>query len=156
MPTITITGDTTQDGLEQVLCNGIGKYGEEFNVRISNNLRFENQNKEIKELKAKNDYLVKQVEKLNIINDFCNKKTLEPLKNKRFELREKSIFGERDVTDRIIAEGYKEQDIKSAVEWLKEEYKQRYVDSFDPLEKDKEIIKLINKAFEDVILKEEY
>ncbi len=51
MPTITITGDTTQEALEQVLYQGVGKYGKEFNIRISENLRFENQNKEIKELK---------------------------------------------------------------------------------------------------------
>ena len=44
MPTITITGDTTQEALEKVLIQDIGKYGEEFNVQISENLRFENQN----------------------------------------------------------------------------------------------------------------
>ena len=50
MPTITITGDTTQEALEQVLYQGIAKYGKDFNVQISPNLRFENQNKEIKDL----------------------------------------------------------------------------------------------------------
>ena len=52
MPTIFITGDTTQDALEEVLRQGIGKYGKEFNVQISPNLRFENQNQEIAELKG--------------------------------------------------------------------------------------------------------
>ncbi len=51
MPTITITGDTTQEALEQVLYHQIGKYGKKLNLHISENLRFENQNKEIKELK---------------------------------------------------------------------------------------------------------
>ena len=53
MPTITITGDITQKALEQVLYRGIGLYGKDFNVIISENLRFENQNKEIKECKQK-------------------------------------------------------------------------------------------------------
>ena len=53
MPTITITGDTTQKALEQVLYQGIGKYGKDFNVVISKNLRFENQNEEIKRCKQK-------------------------------------------------------------------------------------------------------
>ena len=53
MPTITITGDTTQKDLEQVLYRGIGKYGKDFNVVISENLRFENQNEEIKKCKQK-------------------------------------------------------------------------------------------------------
>jgi len=53
MPTITITGDTTQKALEQLLYEGIGRYGKDFNVVISENLRFENQNKEIKEYKQK-------------------------------------------------------------------------------------------------------
>jgi len=53
MPTITITGDTTQKALEQLLYEGIGRYGKDFNVVISDNLRFENQNKEIKECKQK-------------------------------------------------------------------------------------------------------
>ena len=53
MPTITITGDTTQKALEQVLYRGIGLYGKDFNVIISDNLRFENQNKEIKECRQK-------------------------------------------------------------------------------------------------------
>ena len=52
MPTITITGDTTQEALEEVLYQGIGKYGKDFNIKISKNLRFENQNKEIKELRV--------------------------------------------------------------------------------------------------------
>ena len=51
MPTITITGDTTQEALEQVLYQAIGKYGKDFNLHISPNLRFINQNDEIKELK---------------------------------------------------------------------------------------------------------
>ena len=50
VPTITIIGDTTQEALEEVLRQGIGKYGDEFNVQISPNLRFENQNDEIKKL----------------------------------------------------------------------------------------------------------
>ena len=53
MPTITITGDTTQKALEQVLYRGIGLYGKDFNVVISENLRFENQNEEIKDYKQK-------------------------------------------------------------------------------------------------------
>lgn len=53
MPTITITGDTTQEALEQILYKQIGKYGKDLNLHISENLRFENQNKEIKELKKK-------------------------------------------------------------------------------------------------------
>ena len=60
MPTITITGDTTQEALEEVLRQGIGKYGNEFNVQISPNLRFENQNDEIKKLrKQRNDAYAK-------------------------------------------------------------------------------------------------
>ena len=60
MPTITITGDTTQEALEEVLRQGIGKYGDEFNVQISPNLRFENQNDEIKKLrKQRNDAYAK-------------------------------------------------------------------------------------------------
>lgn len=55
MPTITITGDTTQEALEQVLYQAIGKYGKELNLHISKNLRFVNQNKEIKELLNKLD-----------------------------------------------------------------------------------------------------
>lgn len=51
MPTITITGDTTQEALEEVLYQGIAKYGKEFNVKISENLRFENQNEEIRVLR---------------------------------------------------------------------------------------------------------
>ena len=54
MPTITITGDTTQEALENVLMQGIGKFGKEFNVRISNNLCFENQNRVIKKLREIN------------------------------------------------------------------------------------------------------
>ncbi len=61
MPTITITGDTTQEALEQVLYQSIGKYGKDLNLHISENLRFENQNKEIKELKAKNNYLIQKL-----------------------------------------------------------------------------------------------
>lgn len=56
MPTITITGDTTQEALEKVLLQGIGKYGREFNVIISPNLRFENQNEEKTELRKRNPY----------------------------------------------------------------------------------------------------
>lgn len=50
MPTITITGDTTQEALEEVIYRAIGKYGKNLNLQISKNLRFENQNKEIKDL----------------------------------------------------------------------------------------------------------
>ncbi len=57
MPTITITGDTTQEALEEIIYKGIGKYGKEFNVKISKNLRFENQNKQIKKLKKEIEYL---------------------------------------------------------------------------------------------------
>ena len=63
MPTITITGDATQEALEQVLYRGIGKYGKDFNVKISKNLRFENQNTELKELRAKVDYMGEQLQK---------------------------------------------------------------------------------------------
>lgn len=60
MPTVVITGDTTQKALEEVLFQGIGKYGREFNVIISPNLRFENQNEEVKECKKKlNDVYAK-------------------------------------------------------------------------------------------------
>lgn len=60
MPTITITGDTTQEALEEILIQGISKYGKEFNVQISKNLRFENQNEEIKKLrKQRNDAYAK-------------------------------------------------------------------------------------------------
>ena len=55
MPTITITGDTTQEALERLLIQGIGKYGKEFNVQISENLRFENQNEEVRKLKKQRD-----------------------------------------------------------------------------------------------------
>jgi len=51
MPTITITGDTTQEALEATLYRFIGRYGRDLNLIISPNLRFENQNKEIKALK---------------------------------------------------------------------------------------------------------
>ena len=55
MPTIIITGDTTQEALERLLIQGIGKYGKEFNVQISENLRFENQNEEVRKLKKQRD-----------------------------------------------------------------------------------------------------
>jgi len=51
MPTITITGYTTQEILEATLYRLIGRYGRDLNLLISPNLRFENQNKEIKALK---------------------------------------------------------------------------------------------------------
>ena len=50
MPTITITGDTTQQSLQNFINRGIDRYGKDFVVYISENLRFENQNKEIKKL----------------------------------------------------------------------------------------------------------
>ena len=53
MPTITLTGDCTHEELEQIIYQMIGKYGQELNLRISPNLRLEEQNKEIKALKRK-------------------------------------------------------------------------------------------------------
>lgn len=50
MPTITITGDTTQEALENTIYKLIGEYGKELNLKLGINLRFENQNKEIKRL----------------------------------------------------------------------------------------------------------
>lgn len=58
MPTITITGNTTQEALEEILYQGIGKYGKGFNVQISENLRFENQNKQIKALSTEFEKLL--------------------------------------------------------------------------------------------------
>ena len=51
MSRITITGDTTQEALQSLINEGINRYGRDFQVLISPNLRFENQNKEIKKLK---------------------------------------------------------------------------------------------------------
>ena len=50
MPTITITGDTTQQSLQNFINQGIDRYGKDYVIYISENLRFENQNKEIKKL----------------------------------------------------------------------------------------------------------
>ena len=67
MPTITITGDTTQKALEQVLYRGIGLYGKDFNVVISENLRFENQNEEIKDYKQKVRDTINKLSENNIV-----------------------------------------------------------------------------------------
>lgn len=50
-PTITITGDTTHEALQTLINQGIDKYGSAFTILLSVNLRFENQNREIKEWK---------------------------------------------------------------------------------------------------------
>ena len=74
MPTITITGDTTQEALEDVLYQGIAKYGKDFNVKISPNLRFENQNREIEKSRIG---WVKQKDIPDFICSRCDKKTSE-------------------------------------------------------------------------------
>jgi len=40
MPTITITGDTTHEALEELINQGIARYGYEFKVLLSPNLKF--------------------------------------------------------------------------------------------------------------------
>ena len=64
IPTITITGDKTQEALEDILIKCIGKHGKEFNVQISEKLRFENQNKEIKKLENENTELREEISRL--------------------------------------------------------------------------------------------
>ena len=53
MTSITITGDTTQEILGDILYHCLLKYGKDAIIHISKNLRFENQNKEIEVLKEK-------------------------------------------------------------------------------------------------------
>ena len=70
---------------------------------------------------------------------------VEPLKGKKIELKEGVRFSKN-----IDCNLYEEEDIKSAVEWLKEECK-RILSSTKDTQKFHDIIIKIDEAFEDVV-----